>query len=112
MESAVAKRSPKEVIDDAIADNRWWERTCFALVVLFVASGLTTLTVGIMKEKDTLAVTGGGITALFLPAMWFARGLRERNMRIRASEIPFALAKTTEEARAIWRDTFEKGKGS
>lgn len=102
----MAKRPAEAIIDDAIADNRWWEWVCFGLVILFVASGLTTLAVGIINGRDLVALAGGGVTVLFVPAMHFAKNLRERNMRIRMSEAAVALAKTSEEVRAVLRETF------
>ena len=108
----MAKRSAQEIIDAALADNRWWERLCFGLVVLFVAVGLTTLGVGLVRESDTVVVTGGIVTALFVPAIGVARSLRERNMRIRMSEAAVSLAKTANEVRDILNDTFGASKGA
>lgn len=41
-------RPAKDIIDDALADNRWWEWLCFGLVALFVVVGLSVLAFGII----------------------------------------------------------------
>ena len=75
-------------------------------MILLVVTGNSTLIAGVVLEKSWIALTGGGVTGLFWPAMRFARGLREANIRIRLSELAFTLAKTPEEASVILREAF------
>jgi hypothetical protein len=91
-------RPAKEIIDDALADNRWWEWLCYVLVALLVVTGISVLIIGIIQEKAAIAATGGGVTALFWPALSFARSFRRDNIRIRLYEIPLTMAKDDEAA--------------
>lgn len=51
-----------------------------------------------------VAAVGGGVTGLFLPALWFAKGFRRDNIRIRLYEIPLAMATDGDEAARYLRE--------
>jgi hypothetical protein len=107
LETTVAKataRSAREIIDDALGDNQWWEWLCFGLVILLVVTGIGTLVMGIIKEKELIVLTGGGVTGLFWPALSFARSFREANIRVRLYELALAMAKTPDEATSVLRE--------
>lgn len=100
----VTARPATEIIDDALRDNRSWEWLCYALVVLLVVTGVGTLVAGIIQGREVVVVTGGGVTGLFWPALRFARGFRDANIRVRLYELALAMAKTPEEASAALRE--------
>lgn len=104
MAKATARRPAKEIIDDALRDNKSWEWLCFGLVVLLVATGVAVLITGIIQNEIVVAVTGGGVTGLFWPALGYARGFRRDNIRIRLFEFALSKADTTQEAAAILRE--------
>ena len=97
-------RSAKSIVDDALGDNRFWEWLCYAIVVLLVLTGLTTLVVGVAQQKEIVALTGGGVAGLFWPAMHFAKGFRSDNIRIRMYEYALSKAETPAEAAAILKE--------
>ena len=91
-------RSAKEIIDDALRDNRSWEWLCYVLVVLLVGVGISILLFGIILERDVAAVVGGGVSGLFWPALRYARNFRQDNIRVRLYELPLAMSKSPEDA--------------
>ena len=103
MAKASPTRPAKDIIDDALRDNRSWEWLCYALVFLLVLTGVGTLITGIIQQKEVVVLTGGGVIGLFWPAMRFARGFRQDNIRIRLFEYALAKATTATEAADILR---------
>ena len=104
----MATRTAKEIIDEALRDNRAWEWLCYVLVILVVAVGLTVLVIGAVRGDGIIALAGGGVTGLFFFALRFARQIREENIKIRLCEVALAKAKTPSEASQILRDTFSR----
>lgn len=88
----------------SLSDNRLWEWLCYTLVILLVVVGVSTLFVGIIKEKEVIAATGGGVTGLFWPALRYASAFRKDNIRIRLYELALAKAKTSDEIAAVLCD--------
>jgi hypothetical protein len=64
------------------------EWLAFALVVLVVLTGVCRLGRGYHIGRDWVAVTGGGVTGLFWPALRYAQSYRRDNIRIRLYELP------------------------
>ncbi len=104
----MATRSAKEVIDDALRDNRAWEWLCYATVISIVVAGLTVLLIGAIRGDGIIALAGGGVTGLFFFALRFARLIREENIRIRLCEVALTKAKTRHEVGQILRDAFTR----
>jgi hypothetical protein len=101
-------RSAKEVIDEALRDNRAWEWLCFPQVILVVVVGLTVLVIGAVRGDGIIALAGGGVTGLFFFALRFARQIREENIKIRLCEVVLTKARTPGEPSQILRDTFAR----
>ena len=74
-------RTAKEIIDQAIEENKWNERLLYFIAVVCVISGVTALIFGLIKEQGVVAIAGGIASALFIPAMYQARQIRRAVMR-------------------------------
>ena len=98
MEDDKALRSAREIIDQAIAENRLGERLCYAFSVTFVLLGAFGLTFGMLKGEGTVALAGSIPEALFVPAFIFARRIRSENIAIRLLEVPLNRAETAQGA--------------
>lgn len=97
-----APRTAREVIDEAIRENRGWDTICRLLVVAFATAGLFTLVFGAFTENGLVSLSGAVGAALFWPALRNARSVMRTNISIRLLELTLANAKTAEEAaRAI-----------
>jgi hypothetical protein len=99
-------RSAKEVIDQAIADNKWNEYLLYAFAVVFVLAGMTALIWGMVKGEGTISLAGGIASVLFIPAMTQARQIRRENIAIRLLEQPLSMAGTSKEAADALREFF------
>ncbi len=91
-------RTAKDVIDQAIEDNRLSEWLLYTFSVLFVVVGLGVLVWGLMKGETISAIAGLVSTSLFWPAMTSARRTRKENIAIRLLEAPLSHADTAKEA--------------
>jgi hypothetical protein len=103
---AVASRTASDVIDQAIRENRFSERLCYALIIVFVSLGAAVIITGICYKAWELAGAGAVPAALFWPAMNHARGIRRENMMIRLLEVPLMTARTAESAAEAIRNAF------
>lgn len=99
-----APRPAREVIDAALRENRVWEVLSFALTLTFATVGLTVLGVGAYRSEGLVALSGAAASALFWPAMRYAVGIRQANIRIRMFEIALTSAKNAREAAAFIRE--------
>lgn len=93
-----AQRTAKEVIDDAIRENRFAEYLSYAFASLAVTVGVAMMIVGLTSGQTTSSVVGLVCTNLFWPAMSSARRTRKENISIRLLETSLANATTIEEA--------------
>ena len=91
-------RPAKEVIDQAIVDNRFSEWLLYVFAVLFIVVGLLVLIWGAYKGEAMVAMAGTIASLLFLPAMTSARRTRKENIAIRLLEAPLSRADTAKEA--------------
>jgi hypothetical protein len=115
----MARKSPrtaKEIIDQAIEENKWNERLLYFIAVACVVSGITALIFGLIQEQGVVAIAGGIASALFIPAMHQARQIRRENMAIRLLEGPLGKAETAKEAsdalKEFFLDTFVSRKSN
>ena len=100
----MAARSAKEVIDQAIRDNRVseWMLYCFSIATFAV--GLAVLVAGALKGNAGISIAGTISGGLFVPAMNAARKIRRENIAIRLLEAPLSRADTAKEAADMLRN--------
>ena len=99
-----APRSAKEVIDQAIRDNRPWEYLCYGLVLLFALLGASVIITGLVMGNIALAVVGAATSYLLWPALSNARVIRRENLLLRLFEAPLSRASTARGAAEALRD--------
>ena len=110
-----ATRTAREIIDEAISDNRKSEYLAYCFATLFVLVGVAAI-VWSMFTKQPLATIGGSIESLlFWPALTSVRRTRKENIAIRLLEAPLSRADTGKEAadmlRNVFKDVFGDNKG-
>jgi hypothetical protein len=101
-------RSAKEIIDQAIAENRWNERLCYLFAVVFVTSGTATLIFGLIQGNGIISWAGAVANLLYFPAMKQAREIRKENFAIRLLEVPLSASKTSKDAAEALTEFFGK----
>lgn len=99
-------RSARQVIDQAIKENRFGERLLYAFAIVLVGAGVFALIAGVVTRQGVVAVAGSVSSALFWPAMREARRMRRENMAIRLLEDPLGRAETSREAADAIREAF------
>jgi hypothetical protein len=104
--SPVTSRSAKEIIDQAINDNKWSEWLLYSFAILFVLAGILALIWGMIKGEGVVALAGAIAGVLFWPAMNQARQIRRENIAIRLLEGPLSMAATSEEAANALKEFF------
>jgi len=100
-------RTAKQVIDQAIKENRLGERLCYGFATAFVAVGIAAVGRALFMEQSvwTTAV-GAVVSALFWPAMNAARQIRRENLAIRLLEAPLSRAETGQAAADMLQKAF------
>jgi hypothetical protein len=103
----VAPRTAKQVIDQLIKENRWWEWFCFIAVCVFLLVGVGVIVRAmIVDQSNVLTVVGGTCNVLIGPALTHARRIRKENQAMRLLEIPLSKAETAEKAANMIREMF------
>ena len=105
-DSPGSARTARQVIDQAIRENRFGERLLYAFAIVFVSAGLFALIFGVLWREGSVAVAGGIAAALFWPAMTQARQIRRENIAVRLLEEPLSRADTAKEAADAIRNAF------
>ena len=101
------QRDAKDVIDQAISDNKLSENLMYLLAVLFSIVGLGVLVFGVIQQDTISSITGVVTSSLFWPAMSSARRTRKECIAIRLLEAPLARADTAREAADTIRQLVE-----
>jgi len=83
-------RTDREVIDEAIRENRFGMYLLYGFASMFVLVGLTVLTVGMARSEGLVALAGAVGSTLFYPAFRLARQIRDQNMPCARSKSPSA----------------------
>jgi uncharacterized membrane protein YhiD involved in acid resistance len=96
----------KQVIDQAIRENRWASFLCYALIILHAAVGIAVLIGGALAREGLVALAGSVASMLFWPALNKAIQLRDMNMRIRLLETLLSAASNAQEAAEAFRVVF------
>jgi hypothetical protein len=99
-------RTARELIDQALSENRINEYLLYAFAILFVISGTTALIWGMIVGEGAVALAGVIADTLFFPATWQARQIRRENIAIRLVERPLSLAENSKEAADALREFF------
>ena len=98
MAASQKPRVAKEIIDQAIAENRASERLLYCMASAFAVVGLVVLVIGATRRQQLTALAGGVSAALFVPAVRLARQTRRENIAIRLLESPLGRADTARQA--------------
>ena len=101
-------RTAKEIIDEAIQENRFAGYILYGLAIVFVLVGLSVLIYGVMNSDNISKLLGVVSSALFWPSMTAARRTRKENIAIRLLEAPLSRADTAKEASEMLRDLLKK----
>jgi len=101
-------RSAQDVIDQAIAENRFGEHLLYAFAMIFVTVGLTVLVWAALKREPVIGVAGALSSGLFWPAMSAARRTRKETIAIRLLEAPLSRADTAKEASEMLHQLFKQ----
>src|SRR5438874_8086606 len=80
-------RTAKQVIDQAIKENRRGEWLCYGFATVFVLAGLAVIGKSLLTEQSAWSTAiGAAVSALFWPAVSAARLIRRENLAIRLLE--------------------------
>jgi hypothetical protein len=99
-------RTAKDIIDQAINENRFGERLLYAFATVVVLVGAGAIVAGIVSRSGLVALAGAIASSLFVPAMNAARRTRRENLCIRLMEAPLSRAETATEAADALRKVF------
>jgi hypothetical protein len=103
----VSKRTAKEVIDQAIHENRPGEYLLYLFSCTTFLVGIATLGTGAYNGEALTAGLGTVASVMFYPAMKLAKRIREQNVAIRLLEIPLNGAHTAAEAALVLKEFFQ-----
>lgn len=101
-------RTPEEVIDQAIEENRVPEYILYGMAIAFLFLGIMLIIWSIMHGQPWTAVAGAALDGLAWPAYKQTKILRQQNLILRMLEIPLSRAKTAEEAAKMLTEKFDK----
>ena len=79
-------RTPREVIDLAIAENRRWDWLAVGLVVTFALLGLAGILYGMWADKQWATIGGASASAVTVPLLYAAIGVWRGNVALRVLE--------------------------
>ena len=96
-------RSAKDVIDQAITENRIPAYILYGFAIIFVLVGVFVIVWGVLKGITFSTVVGLISSSLFWPAMSSARQTRKENIAIRLLEAPLSRVDTAKEAAEMLR---------
>ena len=99
-------RPAKDVIEQAIAENRRAEVLLCVFACVVVTVGVGVLIYGVVSGQAVVALAGAISSSLFVPAMAYAKRIRKENMAIRLLEDPLTKAETASDAADAIRVSF------
>jgi hypothetical protein len=91
-------RSAREVIDQAIRENRAGEILLYIFATAAASIGLFVMVWSAMIREPLSALAGSVCTGLYWPAMRMAKQIRKENIMIRMLEAPLSKATTARAA--------------
>lgn len=99
-------RTAKEVIDQAIKDNRGPEYLLYTFASIFVLLGSALIIAAIYNKASINAIAGVALNGLAWPAVQMTREIRQQNLMLRMLEVPLLKANTAAEAAKMLTETF------
>lgn len=105
-EPKLRPRTAREVVDMAIAENRFSERLLYGFSCFFVGIGLSVLVGAMLNREPIIALAGAISSSLFWPAYTSARKIRKENIAIRLLEAPLSRADTAKDASIMLQGFF------
>jgi hypothetical protein len=99
-------RTAKEVIDQAIAENRLPEYMLYGFACLFVLVGMTLIGFALYEKSSINAIAGAALNGLAWPAYNGTQRIRAENLMLRMLEVPLMKAKTADEAAKMLTQSF------
>ena len=100
----------REIIEQAIEENRSRERLLVGFGVVFVLLGTGVLIWGLVNNS-LIAYAGVAESVLFVPAILLVRRINRENTALRMLEIPLRKAKTAEDAARVLTRFFSTAYG-
>jgi len=101
-------RTAKDIIDQAISENRRSEWLLYSFALLFVVGGLGTLVWGALQGEEITAIAGLVATSFFYPAMRWAYRIRKENFAIRMLEATLSNALSEKQAVAMLTELVDR----
>lgn len=99
-------RTAKDVIDQAIRDNRVPEYLLYTFASIFVVLGTALIAFAFYNKALTNVFAGVVLDGLAWPAVRMTREIRQQNLMLRMLEVPLSKAKTADEAAKMLTETF------
>jgi hypothetical protein len=97
-------RTPRQVIDQAVKENRLGERLLYGMAIGFAGIGGVLLIWAAANHSPTMAVVGCLSEILVWPSVESARKTRRESVAIRLLEAPLSRADTAREASdMLWK---------
>jgi hypothetical protein len=100
-------RTVRDIIDQAIAENRVPEYLLYLFAVLFVLTGELLIGDALYTKSGVAGILGVALNGLAWPAYRATRSIRAENLMLRMLEVPLTKARTAEEAARMITEMFE-----
>jgi hypothetical protein len=100
-------RTPCDIINQAISENRVPEYLLYGFACLFVLTGELLIGMAIYHKSPLESVAGVALNGLAWPAYHLTRAIRSENLMLRMLEVPLMKARTADEAAKMLSDMFE-----
>lgn len=100
------KRSPKDVIDQAIREGRTGLLLAYVAIIVSLVGGVAGLIQASISQQPLVAVVSGILGVCIWPSMRFALQVRRQNIALRLLEIPLNRARTAEEMAKLLQEFF------
>jgi len=100
-------RTAREIINQAIAENRVPEFMLYGYAYLFVFTGEALIALAIYDRSSVVAIAGVALNGLAWPAYRATRAIRAENLMLRMLEVPLMKARTADEAATMLTEMFE-----
>ena len=100
-------RTVRDIINQAIAENRTPEYLLYAFATIFVLTGEALIARSVYNHDRLHGMIGIALNALAWPAYHATRAIRTQNLMLRMLEVPLSKARTADEAARMLADTFQ-----
>ncbi len=102
------KRTPREVIDQAIREGRPGLWLAYVSIVVSLCGGVFGLLEASRNQQPLVAVLGGLLSTCIWPSMQHALKVRHQNVALRLLEIPLNQAQSSAEMAKLLQDFFRE----